>query len=94
MALLSIFNIIDLDIHEMIAKFKGLKFAYRGMLNPNKNTFIAKSNDGVLAIYSLDSMSLISKYKVASRIRTLIKIKFLDGKPHVWLSLLYLLPLF
>ncbi|MEK4029315.1 hypothetical protein MKZ02_12360 [Pseudobacillus sp. FSL P4-0506] len=59
----SAINIIDLDNHEMIAKFKDLKFAYRGMLNPNKNTFVAKSNDGVLAIYSLDSMTLISKYK-------------------------------
>ena len=56
-------NIIDIDNHNIIARFKDLKYAYRGILHPNKNIFVAKSNDGTLASYSLDTMKLLSKYK-------------------------------
>lgn len=59
----SAISIIDIDNHNIIAKFKDLKYAYRGILHPNKNIFVAKSNDGTLASYSLDTMKLLAKYK-------------------------------
>ena len=59
----SAINIIDIRSNKLISKFKDLKFAYRGILHPSHNSFIAKSNDGALASYSLSTMKLLSKYK-------------------------------
>ena len=59
----STINIIDIDNHNIITEFKDLKYAYRGILHPYKNIFVAKSDDGTLASYSLETMKLLAKYK-------------------------------
>ena len=47
----------------VIAKFKDLKYAYRAMISPCGDIFIVRSNEGMLAVYSLESLSLIKKFR-------------------------------
>jgi WD40 repeat protein len=47
----------------VIAKFKDLKYAYRAMISPRGDSFIVRSNEGLLAVYSLKNFSLIKKFR-------------------------------
>ena len=44
-----------------LARFKGLSCTYRGAFRPGTNVFVAKSAIGSLAVYDLDTLSLIRK---------------------------------
>lgn len=46
-----------------LAVFKGLKYAYFAAFVPFKNKFIVKTNEGTLALYSLDEMKLEKKLR-------------------------------
>lgn len=46
-----------------IAKFKNLPYAYKSAISPNGDIFIVKTTEGRLAIYSLESLSLIKKFR-------------------------------
>lgn len=46
-----------------IAKFKDIKYAYDAYFSPLKNIFVVKSAEGRLAIYSLEEMKLIKKFR-------------------------------
>lgn len=46
-----------------LAKFKDIKYGYKPMFCPRKNIFIVKSTAGMLAVYSLDRLELIKKYR-------------------------------
>ena len=52
----------DKDNNE-IAKFKDLKYAYTTMISPNGKFFVVKSTEGRLAVYSLETFSLIKKFR-------------------------------
>ena len=52
----------DKDNNE-IAKFKDLKYAYTTMISPNGKIFVVKSTEGRLAVYSLETFSLIKKFR-------------------------------
>lgn len=47
-----------------LARFKGLSTTYKGAFHPHKNIFAAKSANGLLAAYDLDSLSLIKKINI------------------------------
>ena len=46
-----------------LAKFKDLKYAYSPLISPNGKIFVVKSTEGRLAVYSLESISLIKKFR-------------------------------
>lgn len=46
-----------------IAKFKDIKYGYTPMFCPNKNIFVVKSTDASIAVYSLDELKLIRKFR-------------------------------
>ena len=52
----------DNDDNE-IGKFKDIIYAYTPMISPDGRIFIVKSTDGRLAIYSLETRSLIKKFR-------------------------------
>lgn len=45
------------------AKFSDLNFANKGCVSPDKNTLVVKSTDGRIAIYSLDNLNLVKKFR-------------------------------
>ena len=47
----------------VIAKFKDLIYAYRALISPRGDIFIVRSNDGRLAVYSLENLLLIKKFR-------------------------------
>ena len=47
----------DKEIH----KFKDIKYAYVGVFQPGTNIFVAKSTEGSLAVYDLDTGELLRK---------------------------------
>lgn len=47
----------------VLAKFKDIKYGYKPMFCPNHNMFVVKSTAGELAVYSLDKMNLITKFR-------------------------------
>ncbi|MCL2817623.1 MAG: hypothetical protein FWD39_04470 [Clostridiales bacterium] len=51
------------DSGKELARFKDIKYAYTPMFCPGDNTFIVKSTGGQLAVYSLDTMQLIRKFR-------------------------------
>lgn len=51
---------------EELAKFRDIKYAYAGTFKPNTNIFIAKSTEGKLAIYDLDSLTLVKKITITT----------------------------
>ena len=54
---------------DKIYKFQDIKYAYTPMISPDGKFFVVKSTDGRLAVYSLETFSLIKKFrfsKVAS----------------------------
>ena len=46
-----------------LAKFKDLTYAYSPAFSPLGNIFVVKSNSGRLAVYSLETLSLIKKFR-------------------------------
>lgn len=46
-----------------INRFKDIIYAYRPMFSPNGKLFVVKSTDGRLAVYSLETFSLIKKFR-------------------------------
>ena len=52
----------DKDGNEL-KKFKDIIYAYTPMISPNGKLFIVKSTDGRLAVYSLETFSLIKKFR-------------------------------
>jgi WD40 repeat protein len=46
-----------------IKKFKDIIYAYDPMFSPNGKIFIVKSAEGRLAVYSLESFSLVKKFR-------------------------------
>ena len=52
----------DNDDNE-IGKFKDIIYAYTPMISPDGRIFVVKSTDGRLAIYSLETRSLIKKFR-------------------------------
>lgn len=46
-----------------LKKFKDIIYGYTPMFSPQKNMFVIKSTVGMLAIYSLESMQLIKKFR-------------------------------
>lgn len=48
---------------EELAKFKDLTYAYHAIFSPSQNMFVVKSTEGRLAVYSLDTLSLIRKFR-------------------------------
>lgn len=47
----------------VIAKFKDLIYAYRALISPRGDIFIVRSSEGRLAVYSLENLSLIKKFR-------------------------------
>lgn len=46
-----------------IGKFKDIKYAYSPMISPDGTLFVVKSSEGRLAVYSLETFSLIKKFR-------------------------------
>ena len=46
-----------------IAKFKDLPYAYTSAISPNGDIFVVKTTEGRLAVYSLESATLIKKFR-------------------------------
>jgi len=46
-----------------IKKFKDIQYAYTPMFCPNNKMFVVKSTAGMIAIYSLETISLIKKFR-------------------------------
>lgn len=46
-----------------LAKFKDINYAYSSLISPDGDILTIKSTDGKLAIYSLETMSLIKKFR-------------------------------
>ncbi len=46
-----------------LAKFKDLRYAYSPMISPDGKIFVVKSTEGRLAVYSLESHTLIKKFR-------------------------------
>ena len=47
----------------VLAKFKDLIYANKAVFSPTRDTFVVKSTEGRLAVYSLETMSLIKKFR-------------------------------
>ncbi len=50
------------DSKELV-KFKDITYGYKPMFCPKKNIFIVKSTAGMIAVYSLDKLELINKFR-------------------------------
>lgn len=48
-----------------LAKFKDLRYAYSPIISPDGKIFVVKSTEGRLAVYSLESHTLIKKFRFA-----------------------------
>ena len=46
-----------------LAKFKDLPYAYKSAFSPTGNIFIVKTTEGRIAVYSLETLSLIKKFR-------------------------------
>ena len=46
-----------------IKKFKDLDYGYRGCVSPNEDLLVVKSSSGRIAVYSLDELQLIKKFR-------------------------------
>ena len=55
--------VYDRDENEL-ARFKGLSTTYKGAFHPGRNIFAAKSTNGLLVAYDLDTLSLIRKINI------------------------------
>lgn len=50
-----------------VARFKGLSCVYRGAFRPATNVFVAKSTVGMLAVYNLDTLSLVKRINITRK---------------------------
>ena len=50
-------------IGKELAKFKDLPYAYKSAFSPLGNIFVVKSTEGRLAVYSLETLSLMKKFR-------------------------------
>ncbi len=50
-----------------LAKFKDLKYAYKSFISPKGDIFVVKSGEGCMAVYSLDPIRLITKFRFAKK---------------------------
>lgn len=50
-----------------LARFKDLSNTYRGAFHPATNVFVAKSTMGSLAVYDLDTLSLVKKINITRK---------------------------
>ena len=48
------------------AVFKDLNYAYKGCVSPNQDLLVIKSTEGQMAIYSLDRVELIKKFRFSN----------------------------
>lgn len=46
-----------------LAKFKDIRYGYTPMISPTGKIFVVKSTDGRLAVYSLETMRLLRKFR-------------------------------
>ena len=46
-----------------IKKFKDLDYGYMGCVSPNEDLLVVKSSSGRIAVYSLDELELIKKFR-------------------------------
>ena len=46
-----------------LTTFKDLTYAYNGVVSPNEKLLVIKSTDGRMAVYSLESLQLIKKFR-------------------------------
>lgn len=46
-----------------LAKFKDLPYAHKSAFSPNGDIFVVKTTEGRLAVYSLETLSLIKKFR-------------------------------
>ncbi len=46
-----------------LAKFKGLRYAYDSIISPNGDIFVVKTTEGILAVFSLKTLTLIKKFR-------------------------------
>lgn len=46
-----------------LAKFKDIKYGYTPMISPDGTLFVVKSTDGRLAVYSLETLTLLRKFR-------------------------------
>lgn len=46
-----------------IKNFKDLDYAYRGYVSPNEDLLVIKSSSGCIAVYSLDKLEFIKKFR-------------------------------
>jgi len=51
------------DSDNELARFRDMKYAYVPMFSPKFNIFIVKSTEGNLAVYSLETMRLLKKFR-------------------------------
>ena len=49
-----------------LKKFKDLPYAYKSAFSPLGNIFVVKTTEGRLAVYSLDTLSLIKKFRYSN----------------------------
>ena len=54
--------LLDKDGNE-IAKFQDIIYAYKPILSPDGKQFVVKSTNGMLAVYSLETFSLVKKFR-------------------------------
>lgn len=47
-----------------LGKFRDISYAYCGAFQPGTNIFVAKSTEGALAVYDLDSLILLKKIRI------------------------------
>jgi len=46
-----------------VARFKDITYAYTPLISPDGRTLVVKSTEGKLAVYSLDTLSLVRKFR-------------------------------
>ena len=49
--------------HNVLKKFKDMVYAYKPAIAPNGSFFVVKSTGGCLAVYSLETFSLLKKFR-------------------------------
>ncbi|MBO5303096.1 MAG: WD40 repeat domain-containing protein [Lachnospiraceae bacterium] len=47
--------------NQKLARFQDMRYVYAGVFMPNTNIFVAKSTEGILAVYDLDRLELVKK---------------------------------
>ena len=58
--------VYDKNNNELARFKKDILYGYLPMFKPNSNILVVKSNEGRLAIYNLDTLSLVKKFRYTS----------------------------